>query len=191
MGVVSADDNVRNSSFFGPLGPRKDKILTKETSYPMPTISLLNGHAFAGGFMFAMYHDYRIMNPQKGFLCLNELDFGVPLQGPMMAVFREKLVPNVLRDLVLEAKRVPGSEALKLGIVDALGGLEAVLELIGQRGLEGKAKSGIYGLMKEEMYRGVIGILNGHDGGFETRVQEGKGEGVRRVEEWEREKAKL
>ena len=33
----------------------------------MPTIALLNGHAFAGGLMLAMHHDYRIMNPSKGF----------------------------------------------------------------------------------------------------------------------------
>ena len=33
--------------------------------------------------MTAMYQDYRIMNPQKGFVCLNEVDMGVPLKPPM------------------------------------------------------------------------------------------------------------
>lgn len=44
--------------------------------YPTPLIAMVNGHAFAGGFMIAMCHDYRVMNPNKGFLCLNELEFG-------------------------------------------------------------------------------------------------------------------
>ncbi|KAK3067781.1 hypothetical protein LTR53_015142, partial [Teratosphaeriaceae sp. CCFEE 6253] len=35
-------------------------------TYPMPTIALLNGHAFAGALMLAMMHDYRMMNPHKG-----------------------------------------------------------------------------------------------------------------------------
>ncbi|KAL2860948.1 enoyl-CoA hydratase/isomerase family protein [Aspergillus lucknowensis] len=166
-------------------------------TYPMPTISLLNGHAFAGGLMFAMYHDYRIMNPVKGFLCLNEIDFGVPLQTPMMSIFREKLTPATFRDLVLEARRVPGPEALARGVVDGLGGLEEVVGFIAERKLEGKARSGIYGVMKEEMYRGILGGLEDHEGnlGWRDRIEERKqvleGESERRVEAWEREKAKL
>ncbi|KAL2808574.1 ClpP/crotonase-like domain-containing protein [Aspergillus granulosus] len=170
-------------------------------TYPMPTISLLNGHAFAGAFMLSMYHDYRIMNPSRGFLCLNELDFGVPLQTPMMAIFREKLSPSTFRDLVLEAKRVGGTEALDRGIVDGVGGIEEVLKFIGERKLVGKADSGIYGIMKEEMYRGVLGVLDDHKGNLEWRegIEAKKGglekEGSRRVEDWEKSeketKAKL
>ena len=60
-------------------------------TYPMPTIALINGHAFAGALMLAMHHDYRIMNPHKGYLCLNEVELGVPLRPPMSSVFRQKL----------------------------------------------------------------------------------------------------
>ncbi|KAL4885237.1 enoyl-CoA hydratase/isomerase family protein [Aspergillus karnatakaensis] len=170
-------------------------------TYPMPTIALLNGHAFAGGLMLAMYHDYRVMNPTRGYLCLNEIEFGVPLQTPMMSIFKEKLPATALRDLVLEAKRVGGNDALSIGLVDAVGGVKEVLEFVGGRGLEGKAQSGIYGVMKEEMYRGVLGGIDGHKGNLEWRegVEERKGvldgEARERVEGWERErengKAKL
>ncbi|KAL8849178.1 MAG: hypothetical protein Q9198_011154, partial [Flavoplaca austrocitrina] len=61
--------------------------------YPMPTIALINGHAFAAGIMTAMMHDYRFMNPHRGFLCLNELEFGASLKAPMSSIFRQKL-PN-------------------------------------------------------------------------------------------------
>lgn len=71
----------------------------------MPTIALLNGHTFAGGFMLAMMHDYRIMNPHKGFLCLNELVLGVGLRPPMCSVFREKVKPATFRRMILEAVR--------------------------------------------------------------------------------------
>jgi enoyl-CoA hydratase/carnithine racemase len=71
----------------------------------MPTIALLNGHAFAGAFMTAMMHDYRIMNPHRGFLCLNEVELGVPLRPPMSSVFRQKVSPTVYRTLVLEGRR--------------------------------------------------------------------------------------
>jgi enoyl-CoA hydratase/carnithine racemase len=78
------------------------RILT----YPMPTVALLNGHAFAGAFMVAMMHDYRIMNPHRGYLCLNELELGVPLRAPMTSIFREKVAPATYRKLVLEAARL-------------------------------------------------------------------------------------
>ncbi|KAJ4306670.1 hypothetical protein N0V88_000034 [Collariella sp. IMI 366227] len=97
----------------------------------MPTIALLPGHAFAGGIMLAMHHDYRVMNPSRGFACVNELEFG----------------------LVLEAHRFGGQAAVDAGIADRLGGLDAVLELVKEKKLTNKAKTGIYGLLKAEMYR--------------------------------------
>ncbi|OJI79729.1 hypothetical protein ABZX51_007980 [Aspergillus tubingensis] len=174
------------------------KLFRRLLTYPMPTISLLNGHAFAGGFMLAMYHDYRIQNPSKGFLCINELEFGVPLQAPMMHVFREKLTPNVCRDVVLEAKRFPGPEALRVGIVDGLGGVEETVKFVKERKLVLMPKTEIYGVMKEEMYRRLLGVVDDHSGNLEwrERVEERKGEmeevGRKSVEVWEgRKGAKL
>src|SRR4051812_17623026 len=102
----------------------------------MPTVALINGHAFAGGFILAMCHDYRIMNLKKGFLCMNELDFGAPLPPPMSSIFRNKLAtPNLYRSVMLESHRFPGPEALKEGIVDGLGGLKEVLDLAKEKKL--------------------------------------------------------
>jgi enoyl-CoA hydratase/carnithine racemase len=71
----------------------------------MPTVALLNGHTFAGGLMVAMMHDYRIMNPHRGYLCLNELELGMGLRPPMCSVFREKVGAGTFRRLILEAVR--------------------------------------------------------------------------------------
>lgn len=74
-------------------------------TFPGPTIALINGHAFAGALMLAMMHDYRIMNPHKGYVCLNEVELGAPLRPAMMSVFRQKVNPQAFRRLVLEAAR--------------------------------------------------------------------------------------
>lgn len=164
----------------------------------MPTVCLLNGHAFAGGFMLAMYHDYRVQNPDKGFLCVNELEFGVPLQTPMMSIFREKLTPTTFRNVVLEAHRFGGSNSLQAGIVDGLGSLNEVLGLIRDRKLLTKAATGIYGTMKEEMYSRVLNGLDDHVGNlvWREKVEEKNNDvqkrGLQGVEEWEKKsKAKL
>ncbi|CAG8887673.1 unnamed protein product [Penicillium salamii] len=145
------------------------KLFRRFLTYPMPTVCLLNGHAFAGGFMLAMYHDYRIMNPDRGFVCVNELEFGVPLQTPMMAIFREKLTPITFRNVVLEAHRFGGRNALQAGIVDAVGGIEETLALIQERKLQTKAATGIYGTMKEEMYARTLSGLDDHSGNLKWR----------------------
>jgi enoyl-CoA hydratase/carnithine racemase len=159
----------------------------------MPTIAWVNGHAFAGGLMLAMYHDYRVFNASRGFLCLNELEFGAPLKPPMSSIFRQKLPsPQVYRSMVLEAKRFGAQEALEGGIVDALGGLDEVLALIAEKKLVDKPKSGVYGLLKKEMYRETLGYLNGfgesekENEDFRIKEEKRKEEAKSKIAEWER-----
>ncbi|PSK60770.1 Enoyl-CoA delta isomerase 1, peroxisomal [Elsinoe australis] len=113
--------------------------------YPMPTIALINGHAFAGALMLAMHHDYRIMNPHKGFVCLNEVELGVPLRPAMSSIFRQKTVPQTYRSLALDA--------LKAGIVDHLGGMEEALKYVDELKLVNKSDKGVYSELKREMFR--------------------------------------
>ncbi|KAK3304001.1 ClpP/crotonase-like domain-containing protein [Chaetomium strumarium] len=174
------------------------RLFHRFLTYPMPTIALLPGHAFAAGLMLAMHHDYRVMNPTRGFACVNELEFGVPLKAAMSSIFRLKLAPQAYRQLVLEAHRFGGAAAVDVGIADRVGGLEAVLALVAEKKLAGKAKTGIYGLLKAEMYRESVALLSaeGHaaEEARERRLAESEGErraaGERRVREL-REKAKL
>jgi enoyl-CoA hydratase/carnithine racemase len=143
--------------------------------------------------MLAMYHDYRIMNPYRGYLCLNELEFGAPLASPMASIFRQKLPnPNTFRTMILESKRFNALESLKEGIVDGLGGWEETKAFLEEMKLVGKAESGVYGKLKEEMWRETVGLLDGAGKeGEEMRAKIGKKreeESLRRVEEWERER---
>ncbi|KAI0403218.1 enoyl-CoA hydratase/isomerase [Xylaria palmicola] len=130
-------------------------------SYPMPTVALINGHAFAGGIMLAMHHDYRVFTGRArgGYACVNELEFGAPLPAPLACIFRIKTTPLVYRSLVLEAKRYDAQAALEAGIVDAVGDLDAVLKLIEDRNLVVKGTKGSYGLLKAEMYKESMALL--------------------------------
>ena len=110
--------------------------------------------------MTAMMHDYRVMNPHKGFLCLNELDFGAALQPAMASVFRVKLSMTTFRNMVLESKRYPALEALKEGIIDGVGSVDETLAFIGEMKLTQKAQGKSYGNIKEELYREVIKDLD-------------------------------
>ena len=197
-------------------------------TYPMPTVALINGHCFAGGLMLAMHHDYRVYaagagagagagqdakgkgKGKKPLLCLNEVEFGMPLMAPMSAIFRLKTAPGVYRRLVLEAHRFDGPQALEAGLVDdvaadgdgAGAGLDAALRLVRDRGLAEKAAAGVYGLLKAEMYRESVALLGAEDGSGGTAAfqaqtaaeKKRKAAGAKWFEEWKRsqgDKAKL
>jgi Delta3-Delta2-enoyl-CoA isomerase len=118
--------------------------------------------------MLAMMHDYRIMNPHKGFLCLNELDFGAALQPAMAAVFRVKLNMTTFRNMILESKRYPALQALKEGIIDGVGGLDETLAFVKEMKLTQKAQGKSYGVIKEELYREIVKDL---DEGVDARTK--------------------
>lgn len=152
--------------------------------------------------MLAMMHDYRIMNPHKGFLCLNELVFGAPLKPAMASIFRVKLPSmSTFRNMVLESRRYPALEALKEGIIDGVGGPEETLTFIEEMKLVEKGQSQSYGRIKEELYREVVRDLDEDanvvkleaDKDLERHRREL--DSRKRVEEWEkatgRERSKL
>lgn len=193
------ENAIKDPTFFGgSLYPLWRRLL----SYPMPTIAVINGHAFAGGLMTAMMHDYRIMNPHKGFLCLNELDFGAPLKPPMASIFRVKLpAMATFRNMVLESRRYPALEALKEGIIDGVGGPEETLAFIEEMKLIQKGQSRSYGRIKEELYREVLKDLEESADAVKLEAAKDQERSKRelqaqqRVEQWEkatgRERSKL
>ncbi|OTA94640.1 hypothetical protein M434DRAFT_394567 [Hypoxylon sp. CO27-5] len=169
-------------------------------TYPMPTVAMINGHGFAGGLMLAMHHDYRVFTGAKGYVCVNELEFGAPLLPPMSSIFRIKAAPHVYRDMVLEARRYDAKAALEAGLVDAIGEIDAALKLIQERGLVQKGSTGAYGILKAEMYRESVALLDarGKDATTPSEMQAAekkrKAEGAERFKHWkdtQSDKAKL
>jgi len=92
--------------------------MAKLLEFPMPTVCIFNGNAFAGGYLLGLCYDTRIMNEAVGNICLNELKLGIALPLPMMLVCKAKLAPNVCLRLAKSIVVSP-SEALKDGMIDA------------------------------------------------------------------------
>lgn len=95
-------------------------MFTELLTFPIPTIAAVTGHAFAGGCTLALAHDYRVMNSKRGYICMNEIEFGAHIpQGMLGAIKSVVKTSQTMRKLVLEGHRFTGEEALKDGLVDA------------------------------------------------------------------------
>jgi len=144
-----------------------------------------------------MMHDYRIMNPHRGYICLNEVELGVPLKAAMSSIFRQKTSPQTYRTLVLEGKRYKALEALEAGIIDGVGGLDEVVAFVEEFKLVSKTDKGVYGKLKSEMWRETVALLDAPDEEeeYKERVkrqdEELERKARQRVKDWETAKAKL
>src|SRR6056297_3632277 len=97
-------------------------------AFPVPTVAAVNGHAFAGGAMFALAADRRIMRVDRGFWCINEIQLGMVLAPGMRELIRCRLTPQIAHIAITAGHRFAGPEAEAAGIVDEVADAEVLLD---------------------------------------------------------------
>jgi len=111
-------------------------LMGRVITLPIPTVCAINGHAFGAGFMFALSHDIRIMREDRGFLCANEMQLGLPIPRPELALFKHKVPANAFFETVQLSKRWTGSDALNAGIIQGVSSLEELPEVAQNKAAE-------------------------------------------------------
>ncbi len=132
---------------------------------PVPTVAAINGHAFAGGAMFSLAADRRIMRADRGFWCINEIQLGmVPAPG-MRLIIQARLLPQIAHIAITSGHRFGGVEAEAAGIVDETATADALIgraiELVAP--LAPTAGATLAG-MKEAMYAPTLAALRSGEG---------------------------
>lgn len=139
-----------------------ERLLGRVLALPMITVAAVQGHAFGGGAMLALAHDFRVMRADRGFWCLPETDLGLSFTPGMAALIRARLAPQVAHEAMVTSRRYGGTEAVATGIVDSAVAADEVrehaLSLAAQ--LTTKAGDGL-GATKARMYAAALGLL-GH-----------------------------
>ena len=75
--------------------PHFHEVMARLLEFPMPTLCVYNGKALAGGCIFGLSHDSRIMNAETGSICLSEILIGLPLTPPYISLVAAKLEPKI------------------------------------------------------------------------------------------------
>lgn len=141
------------------------KLLGRVLGFPRPTVAALNGHAFAGGGMLALAHDFAVMRADRGYFCLPEADLGIPFTAPMTALIAARIAQPALHEACTTGRRYGAADALKAGIVAATADEADVLPAAVARAaaLAGKEASTLRAI-KRGLYAPALALLEG-DGG--------------------------
>ena len=131
------------------------ELMGRIITLPVPTVCAVNGHGFGAGFMSALCHDVRIMREDRGFLCANELEIGLTVPIPEVALFKHKLSASAFHQTVLLAKRWTAPDAVAAGFVESAVPHEHVREASIERAASLAhlaANRENYGWQKDQMY---------------------------------------
>lgn len=153
-----------SSNLGGFLGAQYLPLMGRFLDFPIVTVAAINGHAYAGGMVLAMSHDWRIMRGKRGFLCMNEIELPSPIPEGMAAVIKAKISSaSVTRDCLLVGKRFTAEEALELKFIDSVTedaesclaeAISLAVKLARPIGL-----APIVNQIKREMYKEAMGLL--------------------------------
>jgi len=135
-------------------------LLARVLALPVPTVAAVNGHAFGGGAMLAMAHDFRLMREDRGYFCFPEADLNLPFSPGMAALVQAKLTPAAAVASMTTGQRFGGPQAAALGLVDATESVENLQAAAVERvaGLAGKDR-GTLQAIKSTMFAPALAAL--------------------------------
>lgn len=137
-------------------------LFARMLSFPATTVAAINGHAFAGGGMLALAHDFRVMRADRGYFCLPEIDLGMPLTEGMTALIQSKIPKFHAHEAIVTGRRYGGEAALAAQIVHRAVPESDVLETALKIARPLAAKDGAtLAALKRGMYPETLRILEG------------------------------
>eukprot|EP00252_Welwitschia_mirabilis_P003840 TRINITY_DN1390_c0_g1_i1.p1 TRINITY_DN1390_c0_g1~~TRINITY_DN1390_c0_g1_i1.p1 ORF type:complete len:238 (-),score=7.92 TRINITY_DN1390_c0_g1_i1:391-1104(-) len=107
-------------SRFPSLVTKFEEVMHALMRLSVPTVAALCGHAAAGGFLFAMAHDYRFMRRDRGLLYNSAVDINVVIPQGCLSLLRSKLSPQTFRDAVLKGLKSTSEQGHSSGLIDGL-----------------------------------------------------------------------
>ncbi len=141
---------------------RVHAMFARVLALPMASVAAINGHAFAGGAMLSLSHDFRVMREGRGYFCLPEIDLGIPFTAGMTALLQARLPKQTFHEAAVSGRRYTAEQAVERGIVDATAAEAEVLDRAIAMAVELAEKDHkTMGAIKEVLYRDALAVLRG------------------------------
>ena len=139
-------------------------LFARTLALPVPTVAAIPGHAIAGGALFALAHDYRVMREDLGYFCLPEIDVQIAISPGLIELVKARLAPQVAHEALTAGRRFTARDAAGTGIAEAVADRDSLLPAamrIAERLAEKDPAT--YGAVKEALYGDVLRALRGRE----------------------------
>ena len=138
-------------------------VLGRLLVLPASTVAALSGHAVAGGALFSLAHDFRVM-PEEGVVwCLPEVDVEIAISPGLIALVKAKLSRHPAFEALATGRRYSGREAASCGIAEAVKGDEVLPRALAIASGLAEKHPETYGAVKERLYSSVVPALTDRD----------------------------
>ena len=98
--------------------PALSSACERFVSFPRPLVAAINGHALAGGWVFACACDYRVMADGNGRLGVPELQVGVAFPPIALETVRQGTPQHLLDAMIFGARTYTAEEAERERLVE-------------------------------------------------------------------------
>lgn len=135
-------------------------FLRRLLTYPMITIAAITGHAFAGGAFLSFTHDFRFMRSDRGWLCLPEVDIGIPL-GPVFTAISKRALPMYkFEEMQYTGKRLTAQECEEHHIVTKAAHMNDLMNVTLAFAKNLKKDRDMIRQMKLETHRELLAVID-------------------------------
>ena len=130
----------------------------------VPNAAAIQGHAFAGGAMLAVAHDFKVMREDRGYWCLPEVDINIPFTPGMTALVQARNLKRSAHEAMTTGRRYGAPEAVEAGLVDEAVPLDDVVARAVERVAPlAKNDPATLKTIKQRMYAGALAALRDRD----------------------------
>jgi len=140
------------------------EVMARVIELPAPTIAAITGHASAGGALFALAHDRRVIADEHASWWLPEIIGKIAFTPGLTEMVSAKLAPQVAHQALGEGRRFGPEEAREERVVDAVAPAGEVLDRAQALATElASHDPATYGEIKSRLYRDVLASLRDRD----------------------------
>ena len=136
------------------------RFLKRLLLYPMITIAAITGHAFAGGAFLSFTHDFRFMRSDRGWICLPEVDIGIPL-GPVFTAISKRAVPMYMfEEMQYTGVRMTAEACVKHHIVKKACHLDNLMDEVLTFAHSLKKERSMIQKLKTETHKDLVEVID-------------------------------
>jgi enoyl-CoA hydratase len=142
---------------------RFSECLTAMYGFSKPMLARIHGHAVAGGCVFALTADWRVLT-EDVLVGLNEVQVGVPLPFSVAMILRESVPSPKIEEVALFGRNYRGPEAVSAGLAHEVRPAEGFDEHCRERLDELAAKDArAFSITKRYLRSPVMQHIRDHD----------------------------